>query len=103
MTETWANDEQRIEAYKSHELDNAQANDLVIRSFQNGAISKAKIADVVGQWEKPEHEEFEDRNMHSLYNAFTHVLKGGVHALPNRSQALHGVLDSEVGLTQAVA
>ena len=103
MTETWANDEQRIEAYKSHELNNAQANDLVIRSFQNGAISKAKIADVVGQWEKPEHENFEDRNMHSLYNAFTHVLKGGVHALPARSQALHGVLDSEVGLTELVA
>ena len=103
MTETWANDEQRIEAYKNHELDNAQANDLVIRSFQNGAISKAKIADVVGQWEKPEHEDFEDRNMHSLYNAFTHVLKGGVHALPARSQALHGVLDSEVGLTELVA
>jgi len=103
MTETWASDEQRIEAYKGYELNNAQANDLVIRSFQSGAISKAKIADVVGQWQKPEHEEFEDRNMHSLYNAFTHVLKGGVHALPNRSQALHGVLDSEVGLVQAEA
>ena len=103
MTETWASDEQRIEAYKGYELNNAQANDLVIRSFQNGAISKAKIADVVGQWEKPEHEDFEDRNMHSLYNAFTHVLKGGVHALPLRSQALHGVLDSEVGLVQSVA
>jgi hypothetical protein len=103
MTETWASDEQRIEAYKGYELNNAQANDLVIRSFQSGAISKAKIADVVGQWQKPEHEEFEDRNMHSLYNAFTHVLKGGVHALPNRSQALHGVLDSEVGLVQSVA
>ena len=103
MTETWASDEQRIEAYKGYELNNAQANDLVIRSFQSGAISKAKIADVVGQWQKPEHEDFEDRNMHSLYNAFTHVLKGGVHALPNRSQALHGVLDSEVGLVQSVA
>ncbi len=100
MTGTWANDEKRIEAYKGYELDNAHANDLVIRSFQSGAISKAKIADVVEQWQKPEHEDFEDRNMHSLYNAFTHVLKGGVHALPNRSQALHGVLDSEVGLVQ---
>ena len=87
MTETWASDEKRIEAYKEHELTNSQANDLIIRSFQNGAISKAKIADVVTQWEKPEHEEFEDRNMHSLYNSFTHVLKGGVHALPARSQA----------------
>ena len=83
MTETWA-----------------KANDIVIRSYQNGAISKAKIADVVEQWEKPEHEDFEERNMHSLYNAFTHVLKGGVHALPARSQALHGVLDSVVGLAK---
>ena len=99
MTETWASDEKRIEAYKEYELDNAHANDLIIRSFQNGAISKAKIADVVHQWEKPEHEEFEARNMNSLYNGFTHVLKGGVHALPARSQALHGVLDTEVGLT----
>ena len=100
MTETWANDELRLDAYKQYELDNAQANDIVIRSFQNGAISKAKIADVVEQWQKPEHEDFEERNMHSLYNAFTHVLKGGVHALPARSQALHGVLDSVVGLAK---
>ena len=102
MTETWERYDIRIEDYKNYDLDNAQANDLVIRSFQNGAISKAKIADVVGQWEKPEHEDFEARNMHSLYNAFTHVLKGGVHALPARSQALHGVLDSEVGLAKQV-
>lgn len=103
MTETWASDEQRIEAYKEYELGNEQAHDLVIRAYQNGAISKAKIADVVEQWHKPEHDDFSDRTMHSLYNGFTHVLKGGVHALPNRSVALHGVLDSEVGLTSAVA
>ncbi len=103
MTETWASDEQRIQAYKEYELGNEQAHDLVIRAYQNGAISKAKIADVVEQWHTPEHDDFSERNMHSLYNGFTHVLKGGVHALPNRSLALHGVLDSEVGLTSAVA
>tara|TARA_B000000441_G_C21630436_1_gene283080 strand:- start:397 stop:708 length:312 start_codon:yes stop_codon:yes gene_type:complete len=103
MTETWASDEQRIEAYKEYELGNEQAHDLVIRAYQNGAISKAKIADVVEQWHTPEHDDFSERNMHSLYNGFTHVLKGGVHALPNRSLALHGVLDSEVGLTSAIA
>ena len=94
MTETWASDEQRIQAYKEYELGNEQAHDLVIRAYQNGAISKGKIADVVEQWHKPEHDDFSPRNMHSLYNGFTHVLKGGVHALPNRSLALHGVLDS---------
>ena len=99
MTETWASDEQRIQAYKEYELDNQQAHDLVIRAYQNGAISKAKIADVVEQWHKPEHDDFSPRTMHSLYNGFTHILKGGITALPNRSLALHGVLDSQVGLT----
>jgi hypothetical protein len=103
MTETWASDEQRISAYKQYELDNQQAHDLVIRAFRNGAISKAKIADVVEQWHKPEHDDFSPRTMHSLYNAFTHILKGGITQLPSRSLALHGVLDSQVGFTSQVA
>jgi len=102
MTETWASDEQRISAYKQYELNDSQANDLVIRAFRNGAIGKTKIADVVEQWHKPEHDDFSPRTMHSLYNAFTHILKGGITALPNRSVALHGVLDSEVGLASQV-
>ena len=100
MTETWKSDEQRIKAYKKYKLNNTQAHDLVIRAYKNGAISKGKIADVVEQWDKPEHDDFSPRNLHSLYNGFTHVLKGGVHALPNRSLALHGVLDSEVGFSK---
>jgi len=102
MTETWASDEQRIQAYKNYELDNSQAHDLVIRAYQNGAISKAKIADVVEQWHTPEHDDFSPRTMHSLYNGFTHILKGGITALPSRSLALHGVLDSQVGFTSQV-
>ena len=35
--------------------------------------------------------------MHSLYNAFTEVYKGNLVALPQRSDALHSVLDAEVG------
>ena len=35
--------------------------------------------------------------MNSLYNAFTEVYKGNLVALPQRSDALHSVLDSEVG------
>ena len=35
--------------------------------------------------------------MNSLYNGFTEVYKGNLNALPNRSDALHSVLDAEVG------
>ena len=35
--------------------------------------------------------------MNSLYNGFIEVYKGNLVALPQRSDALHSVLDAEVG------
>ena len=92
----WHGQDQRIEAYKNFELGNALANDLVIRACKAGAIPKSKIMDVVNQWESSDHVEFRDRNLNSLYNAFTEVYKGNLVALPARSDALHSVLDSQV-------
>ena len=93
----WNTQDNRIEAYKDFDLTNSHANDLVIRAFQAKAIGKTQIADVIGQWEASDHPEFWDRNMNSFYNAFSEVYKGNVNALPKRSEALHSVLDAEVG------
>ena len=93
----WGGQDQRIASYKDFDLTNPQVNDLVIRAFKAGAISKTKVVDVVNQWEKSDHPAFWDRNMNSLYNAFTEVYKGNLVALPQRSDALHSVLDAEVG------
>jgi hypothetical protein len=92
----WHGQDNRIEAYKNFDLSNSRVNDLVIRACKAGALPKSKIIDVVDQWESSDHAEFSDRNMNSLYNAFTEVYKGNLVALPNRSEALHSVLDSEV-------
>jgi hypothetical protein len=92
----WHGQDQRIEAYQNFELGNSQANDIVINACKAGAIPKSKIMDVVNQWESSDHVEFKDRNMNSLYNAFTEVYKGNLVALPARSDALHSVLDSQV-------
>ena len=93
----WHGQDNRIESYKDYDLSNAQVNDLVIRAYQAGAIPKTKVTDVVDQWQKSDHPEFWDRNMNSLYNGFTEVYKGNLVALPQRSDALHSVLDAEVG------
>ena len=93
----WVGQDNRVDSYKAFDLANPQGNDLVIRAYKAGAIPKTKIADVVDQWESSDHDAFRDRNMNSLYNAFTEVYKGNLIALPNRSEALHSVLDSEVG------
>tara|TARA_A200000159_G_scaffold83032_1_gene76756 strand:- start:580 stop:1449 length:870 start_codon:yes stop_codon:yes gene_type:complete len=92
----WNGQDNRISAYKDFDLSNSHANDLIIRACKAGALPKSKIMDVVNQWESSDHPEFWDRNANSLYNAFTEVYKGNLVALPNRSDALHSVLDSEV-------
>ena len=92
----WHGQDNRIEAYKNFDLTNSKVNDLVIRACRAGAIPKSKIIDVVDQWESSDHPQFWDRNMNSLYNAFTEIYKGNLVALPNRSEALHSILDSEV-------
>ena len=92
----WHGQDARINAYKEIEISNAQVNDIVIRACQAGALPKSKIIDVVDQWQSSDHPEFWDRNVNSLYNAFTEVYKGNLVALPNRSDALHSVLDAEV-------
>jgi hypothetical protein len=92
----WHGQDSRINAYKSHEIGNSQANDLVIEACKVGALPKSKIMDVVNEWESSDHPEFWDRNVNSLYNAFTEIYKGNLVALPNRSDALHSILDGVV-------
>jgi hypothetical protein len=55
----------------------------------------------LNQWESSDHVEFHDRNVHSLYNAFTEVYKGNLVQLPHRSDALHSLLDNYVDFKDA--
>ena len=82
--------------YKNRSIGNVLAHDLIIKAVRAGALPKSKVLDVADQWASSDHLEFRDRNVNSLYNAFTEVYKGNLVALPNRSDALHSVLDSVV-------
>lgn len=92
--------QQRANTYKDREMGNREAHDLVIRSLDAGAITTTMVPKVLEQWRTPNHVEFRDRNLWSLYNAFTETLKGGLLKLPFRSEALHGVLDTAAGRTR---
>ena len=94
LREAWQGQEKRVQSYKDYDLSStSEANDLIIRAFQNGACSKTQIADIVGQWNAPNHDEFKDRNLYSLYNSFSEVWKGNLGLLPNRSTQLHALFD----------
>ena len=77
------------------------AHDLIIRATDVGVCSNRLIPAVLNQWREPKHEQFERRNVWSLFNGFTAALKQGSLAdLPKRTEALHALLDSHVGLAQ---
>ena len=95
----WHDQDKRITAYKETDIDDASAHDLVIRATDVGVCSNRLIPSVLHEWRKPRHEVFETRNVWSLFNAFTESLKeGNLAELPKRTEALHGLLDTHVGL-----
>lgn len=100
LMEKWHTQDVRIGAYKEKRIGNAEAHDLVIRATDVGVCSNQLIPEILQEWRQPRYPQFEERNMWSLFNAFTEALKGGsLTELPKRAAALHGLLDVHVGLS----
>jgi Domain of unknown function (DUF932) len=96
----WHQQDTRIAAYKEAEIYDTQAHDLIIRATDVGVCSNRLIPNVLHEWREPKHGAFEGRNVWSLFNAFTESLKeGSLQELPKRTEALHGLLDTFVGLS----
>jgi hypothetical protein len=98
LMERWHHQDLRLDAYRQADLSDQAAHDLVIRAFDIGVCTNRHIPRVLHEWRQPRHQEFHARNVWSLFNGFTEALKGGLLELPRRTEALHGLLDSFVGL-----
>lgn len=95
----WHDQDKRIAAYKEAEISEVDAHDLIIRATDVGVCSNRFIPSLLREWRKPRYEAFASRNVWSLFNAFTESLKSGNLAeLPKRTEALHGLMDTHVGL-----
>ena len=93
--------DERIQTYKETELSDPAAHDLVIRAVDANVLPVTQVPEVLSEWRTPSHEEFtaDGKTLWRFHNAMTHVWKGrNLAALPRRSQALHGLLDSVCGL-----
>ncbi len=64
----------RIRSMQQFELSDVHADSLLLRAFETGIVSLRRFPDVVSAWRNPPHEEFGDRTMWSLLNAFTGAL-----------------------------
>lgn len=95
--------DKRIEAYKSFNLTDAKVHDILIQSLDVRVVGPVKLTNVLEQWRKPVHVEFEPRTAWSLFNAYTEVLKGlSLAELPRRTVRLHGLLDQVTGIEAEV-
>jgi hypothetical protein len=95
--------EERFRTYRQHELSDAAAHDLVIQALDARVVPVTRIHDVLLEWREPRHAEFrQGQTAWRLFNAFTESLKGNLDALPRRTQALHGLLDTSCGLTASL-
>ena len=92
----------RMDAYKSYDLGDMQAHDLIAKAFIDGAIAKTQVADVIDQWHRPNHAEFNDRNLYRLHSAFTESWKGRLDLLPSVSRTLHSSFDKVADFTPAM-
>jgi hypothetical protein len=93
--------DERIRTYKETELNDPVAHDLVIRAVDANVLPVTQLPAVLHEWRAPRHEEFtaDGKTAWRLFNAFSETWKGrNLAALPRRSQALHGLLDSACGL-----
>jgi hypothetical protein len=98
LMDRWHHQDTRLATYKLTTLDDCAAHDLVIRSTDVGVCPNKLIPRVLHEWREPRHKAFEPRNVWSLFNSFTQALKGNLIELPRRTEKLHGLLDSHVGL-----
>jgi len=95
----WHDQDKRIAAYKEADIADTDAHDLIIRATDVGVCSNRLIPSVLHEWREPRHDAFAGRSVWSLFNAFTESLKeGSLAELPKRTEALHGLMDTYVGL-----
>lgn len=90
--------EKVVEYYKSIKCSDRKAHHMVVKALDAGATLPRRLPQVLEEWRKPRHAEFEPRNAWSLFNAFTESMKsaGDIGTHVNRTSRLHNVFDEEL-------
>jgi len=75
VTEQRSRMDQEIAAMKSTQLQPSTAHHLMIEALRARVVTAARLPNVLREWERPRHEQFQPRTAWSLLNAFTEVAK----------------------------
>lgn len=90
--------DRRIAAYRETEMGDVQVHDVLVRALDRNIIPARELPRVRDEWRKARHPEFQARNLWSLFNGFTQVMKGTSPVeLPARTMRLHELCDRIAG------
>ncbi len=96
----------RYDRYRTTELCDTQAHDMIIRAVDSQALPITRIPEVLTEWRTPRHPEFIEggKTGWRLFNAFTEGLKGNgdTNTLVKRTIVLHGLFDMACGVLKEV-
>jgi hypothetical protein len=93
---------QRLDDYRTVQITNHQAENIIFDAYRNGVCPASKIAPINEEWLSPSHPEFlvDKQSVFRLEQAFTEQLRPRsanlLHNHINRTQKLVEVLDSVV-------
>jgi hypothetical protein len=96
LTEMRSRQADRITAYKQKQIRDRTVHDVVVQAVDSRIIPVTQLPLVIKEWRAPSHDAFleDGRSVWRLFNAFTESFKTrSLEMLPQRSQALHGLLD----------
>lgn len=80
-----------------------QVDHVVCRAYRENIIPASGIGQVLDHWRRPEHAEFKDRNVWSLYNAFTSYDRGrNMFERGTRTNRIQEILKDEFKINEAL-
>jgi hypothetical protein len=72
----------RIRQMQYTDISDETADSLILRSFEKGIISAPILPRVIKEWREPSFEEFQERTLFNLFQAFTTVLSEKAQTQP---------------------
>ena len=73
---------ERISTLRTVRVTDDQADALLLRAFEIGVVGSRQLKPLIQEWREPSYDEFKERNLWSLVNAFTHVMKPRFESTP---------------------
>lgn len=74
----------RIERMKSFEVSDTEAESWMLRAYEHKIVSHRQLPKIIQHWREPSFEDFEERTLWALFNAFTTVMNDRAKTNPQQ-------------------